>query len=383
MKKKILIVEDDKNQLSALKSVIPKIYNVITATNLKDAKRAIQLKPDIIISDVRLKEEDIDNKDGLVFLKEVKKNNINIPFIVMTAHGDTKIQAESRKIGVFDYLPKPVSLDALEQIIDKAALSIKKNGFHKFKLILSRWIPPFLFFVLFIFILEGILSVFNVPEYIFPHPSNIFLKISGTLGLLLTQTAVTMLEAILGFIFGSAIGFTLAIGFAHSKLFEKCVYPYMIALKAVPLVALAPLLIMWFGDGLLSKVIMSAIMCFFPALVNTAFGLKSVEQDALFLMQSLSASKWDIFLKLRLPTSLPYFFSALKISSSLAVVGAIVAELMGSKRGIGYTILISTYHLDTLMLFSAILAASIASIIFFGVIAWLEKVFLYWHEATG
>ena len=157
----------------------------------------------------------------------------------------------------------------------------------------------------------------------------------------------------------------------------------MIALKAIPLVAIAPLLVLWFGSGILGKIVMAALICFFPAIVNTTAGLKAIDRDALYMMQSISATKWQIFIKLRLPNSLPYFFSGLKISSTLAVVGAIVAELAGADKGIGYTILISSYRLETNMLFAAIVAASIGGIAFFGVISWVERLWLYWHESVA
>lgn len=240
--------------------------------------------------------------------------------------------------------------------------------------------PPVLFFFFIVFLWELIIVGFRIPEYLLPAPHQIAQEMAKTGGMLLKDTAITMTEAVLGFIVGCGTGILVAVGFAHSKTMERSMYPYAIALKTVPLVAIAPLLILWFGNGMMAKVVMAALICFFPAIVNTVKGLKSVSPESLDLMESLSASKWQIFWKLRLPTSLPYMFSALKISATLAVIGAIVGELAGANRGIGYVILISSYRLETNMLFAAIVASSIGGILFFGLIALIERRLLYWQE---
>jgi len=257
-----------------------------------------------------------------------------------------------------------------------------QNGLMGFRRLLKLWFPLILFTFVFLFFWESIVVIFNIPEYILPAPSQICVEIKSSFYVLLKNTGITMFEAFLGFLTGSGFGFVVACLFAHSRVVERCVYPYMVAIKALPIVAIAPLLVIWFGNGIFGKVVMAAIICFFPAVVNTTTGLKSIDQDAMNLMQSLSASKWQIFTKLRLPTSLPYFFSGLKISSTLSIVGAIVAELVGSDQGIGYTILIATYHLNTRMLFAAILLISLAGIVFFGLVSRLEKACLFWHKSV-
>jgi len=202
--------------------------------------------------------------------------------------------------------------------------------------------------------------------------------VASDFGSLLAHTAVTMAEAVTGFALANVLGFGLATLFAHSQTAQRAIYPYAIALKTTPVVAIAPLLVVWFGTGIVSKIIASALICFFPILVNATRGLRAVDQEAVDLFQSLAASKAQVFAKLRLPNSLPYVFSALKISTSLSVVGAIVGEFVGAQRGLGYLILVSSYHLESNVLFAAILAAAFGGSLFFASVVILEQVLVPW-----
>ncbi|TET21449.1 MAG: ABC transporter permease [Candidatus Stahlbacteria bacterium] len=243
-------------------------------------------------------------------------------------------------------------------------------------------IPPILVCIAVLGLWELIVRVAHVPNYLLPAPSQIFAEIVKTILPLLKDTAVTMLESVLGFIVGSGLAVGVSVIFTHSKLMERSFYPYAIALKTIPIIAIAPLLILWFGNGIPAKVVMAALICFFPVIVNTTKGLQSVSPAALDLFGSLSASRWQVLWKLRFPMALPYIFSALKISATLAVIGAIVGEMAGANIGLGYTILIASYYIDTNMLFAAIVLASLVGVAFFGLVALIEKRALYWHDAT-
>ena len=162
---------------------------------------------------------------------------------------------------------------------------------------------------------------------------------------------------------------------------ERAAFPWAIVLQTVPIVAIAPLLTIWFGFTLVPKITIAAIICFFPVLVNTTRGLRSVSIQALELMNVLSASKSAIFWRLRLPSSLPYVFAGLRIAATLAVIGAIVAEFTGSNRGIGYVIVQASYRLDTRLMFAAIALSSLGGILFFSLIGWIEKTTLRWPDA--
>ena len=245
----------------------------------------------------------------------------------------------------------------------------------------NNWLPPAIFFLLFLGGWEGVIHFFEIPEYLVPPPTTIFSVVVANMKSLLMNTLITMLEAIVGFAIANFFGILVAIVFAHSQTVERTIYPYAIAFKAIPLVAIAPLLILWFGSGILGKMIMAATISFFPILVNATIGLKSIDSEALDLMKSLSANKIQILFKLRFPTSLPFIFSALKISSTLSVIGAIVAEMAGANQGIGHTIMMASYRMETPTLFAGICAASLGGILFFSLITFIEKQVLTWHES--
>lgn len=240
---------------------------------------------------------------------------------------------------------------------------------------------PLLFFISVLALWELIVLVFNFPEYILPRPTEIIYEIITNFNTLLRHTSITMLEAVVGYAIANILGFVVAVIFSHSNTIEKGLYPYAIALKTTPIIAMAPLLILWFGTGMASKIVAAAVICFFPILVNTVKGLKVIDNETLDLFKSLCASEWQIFIKLRLPNSLPYIFSALKISTGLAVVGAVVGEFVGANKGIGYIILVSTYHLETVTMFAAIVMSALGGILFFRLVSLVEKKVVFWQKS--
>lgn len=236
---------------------------------------------------------------------------------------------------------------------------------------------PVSFALGFIIIWELAVRLFNVPVYLLPAPSAVLSVIDRSLW---SHMLVTLLEALTGFVLANILGMITAVIFVHSKPIEKGVFPLAIALKTTPLVALAPLLVVWMGTGYSSKVVASMLICFFPILVNSVKGLKAIEHEAWELFSTYKGTKSEIFWKLRLPTSLPYVFSALKISTSLAIVGAIVGEFVGANKGLGYVVLISSYHMDTPIMFSAIIASALCGLLLFWGISWLEKKVVFWQR---
>lgn len=243
---------------------------------------------------------------------------------------------------------------------------------------MRRVLPALAFIVLVLAIWEGAVKFFDIAEYLLPAPSVVFQRLVDTRNVLLAHTSITALESALGFILGTVFGILLAVAFVHSRTMEMGVYPYAIALKTVPIVAIAPLLIVWFGNGILPKVIVSAIISFFPVVVNTTKGLRNVDAEAFDLFDSMSASRRQVFFKLRVPSSLPYLFAALRISSTLAVIGAIVGEFSGSDRGLGFFIMISSHRLETVDMFVGIFLSSLLGILFFYSVALIERVVIPW-----
>jgi NitT/TauT family transport system permease protein len=245
---------------------------------------------------------------------------------------------------------------------------------------LKKGLMPALFLLAGLIIWELIIYLFKFPVYILPTPRAILIDIFSNLSSLLPHLWITISEAVGGLIIASILGIIIAIIFLYSKNAEKGGYPYIIALKTTPIIVLAPLLVLWFGNGMLSKVVIVALICFFPIVVNTLKGFKSVNQDFIDLFKSLNSSKKQIFLKLRLPFSTPYIFSALKISSSLAFVGAIVGEFVGANEGIGFVILVASYQLNTIRMFSGIILVALAGIVLFFLIDFIEKKVVYWKH---
>lgn len=237
---------------------------------------------------------------------------------------------------------------------------------------------PVAFALGFILLWELAVRIFDTPTYLLPAPSAIVGVIDGSLG---GHMMVTLMEALVGFILANILGFMTAVIFVHSKPIEKGIFPLAIALKTTPLVALAPLLVVWMGTGYSSKVVASMLICFFPILVNSVKGLKAIEHEAWELFSTYKGTRWEIFWKLRLPTSLPYVLSALKISSSLAIVGAIVGEFVGANKGLGYVVLVSSYHMDTPVMFSAIIASAVCGLALFWTISLIEKKVIFWQRA--
>lgn len=222
---------------------------------------------------------------------------------------------------------------------------------------------------------------FHFNSVVLPAPDEIASAFGKNMGRILGETGITMFESVMGFLIGTIAAYALAVAFVHSRVVQEAVYPYAVALKSTPLIAIAPLLVLWFGNGIASKIVMSALVAFFPILVNSVSGLTAVDAEALDLMKSYSASRWQILTKIRIPNSLAYLFPALKIASSMAVVGAVIGEFTGSTRGIGHLINTSSYYLETATVFAAIGSISLGGILFFGLVAWLERKIVFWQQS--
>jgi NitT/TauT family transport system permease protein len=242
-------------------------------------------------------------------------------------------------------------------------------------------VPAALLFLLVLVVWQLAVVLLDVPAYIIPSPT----EIAGELVIegpdLIVDLGWTMLEAVLGFLVGSGIAIVTAVVFVHVPIVERAAFPWAIVLQTVPIIAIAPLLTIWFGFTLVPKVAIAAIICFFPVLVNTTRGLRAVSAEAFELMSVLSASRRQVLWRLRLPSSLPYVFAGLRVAATLSVIGAIVAEFTGADRGIGYVIVQASYRLDTRLMFAAIVLSSLGGILFFSLIGWLERRALRWPDA--
>ena len=221
--------------------------------------------------------------------------------------------------------------------------------------------------------------VFHVRPFIAPAPTAVAATLYDKFGLLMANLAPTAIEAIAGFLIGNSAAILLATVFVHQRAAEEAFFPIAVMVHTIPVMAYAPILVLLLGNGMEAKVAIAALICFFPTLVNMTRGLRAVGLQQMELMRILSASPSEILFKLRLKSSLPYLFSALKIAAATSVIGAIVGEWIGATTGIGALIIQATYNFDSPLLYATIVVASVFSAVFFAFISWLERVFLKWN----
>ncbi len=240
---------------------------------------------------------------------------------------------------------------------------------------------------------EAAKTLFAIPAYKLPHIYEIageFLRRGNQgelwLGIFAQNAAYTAWEALVGFLLGGTVGLGLAVTFAHSRLLERGLLPYVIASQTVPILAIAPMVILWLGTSWFSKSVIAAYLTFFPVTINMLRGFKSVDPDALSLMRALAAAPRQVFLKLQFPAALPYLFTALRISATASVIGAIVGELpVGSRYGMGVVIITAAQYNTwrSSNLWAAIIVSASIGIVFYHVVATIERRIVRWRPADA
>ena len=227
-----------------------------------------------------------------------------------------------------------------------------------------------------------IVRVSDLPKFILPSPADVWLRLLKALsdGSLLLHTGYTLIEILLGLFFGICFATILGYLLAKSRSLEKILSPYLVASQAIPIVAVAPLLILWFGSGIASKVLICALIVFFPVLVNTIVGVRAVPTALYDMMNSLHATRLQILLKLEIPASLSVLLGGLRIGATLSVIGAIVGELVDAKQGLGFLLKVGDFQYDTSMVFVAVFMLVSLALLLYGVVTLLEKRFLKWQK---
>jgi NitT/TauT family transport system permease protein len=221
--------------------------------------------------------------------------------------------------------------------------------------------------------------LFSFPPYLLPAPSAIAQAMNVNAAVLIKQSLGTTVEILLGFALSVAVGVPLALAIYLWRPFERAVYPLLISSQAVPKVAVAPLFLVWFGFGLVPKVLIAFLIAFFPVVINTVMGLAALEREKVYLAQSMGLGPVATFFKIQLPNALPSIFAGLKISITLAVVGAVVGEFVGGQDGLGYLLLIANGNMDTALLFAGIVALTVLGVVLFGLIGLVERLVLPPH----
>lgn len=245
---------------------------------------------------------------------------------------------------------------------------------------INKIIIKIIVLVIIIVLWQITITILNVPTYIFPAPVKVFDALVEHRQIISISAIITMTEAFLGFLIANLVSITIALLISFYKNLENIIIPPAIVIKTMPIIAIAPLLTLWFGSGIFSKVVAAMLVCFFPALVNVLRGVKSLNIELFWLFKIYSANKLQLIKKLILPGILPYLFAAFKTSSSLALVGALVGEFIGSNKGLGFLIISNYYNMNIPLVFAAIATSSIFGISFYYVIHFFEKKMVFDRE---
>ena len=238
---------------------------------------------------------------------------------------------------------------------------------------------PVLALGLFLALWEGYVRVSGIPNYILPGPGEIFQGFFKHQQNLFSHGPITLYEILLGYASSLIFGGLFAVFVVWSSTLDKSVTPLLFFSQTVSKIAVAPLFVIWFGFGLLPKVLVSFLIAFFPVFISTTAGLKSVETEMLELIRSMSATTSQIFWKVRIPAALPYFFAGAKVAVPFATVGVIVGEWMASYSGLGYYLLLTQGNLDTAGLFATLLTLSLISVVMYVTVLQAERLLLPWH----
>ncbi|RWA74848.1 ABC transporter permease [Mesorhizobium sp.] len=220
---------------------------------------------------------------------------------------------------------------------------------------------------------QYLLPLLGVPAYIVPTPTAIFGVFQKNFALLIDNLRPTLIEALAGFVIGNLAAVLLAVLFVHSRILQAAYFPIVLFLNTIPILALSPIIILIFGLGMTPKIVIAAVICFFPTLVNMIRGLDSAGDNEHELFRVLSATRWEVFWSLRLPRALPMLFSSLRIASATAVIGAIVGEWIGSDKGLGALIIQATFNYQSDRLYAAIVLSSSLSIALFCIVVLIER----------
>ncbi len=230
---------------------------------------------------------------------------------------------------------------------------------------------------------EGGTRALGIPRFLLPPPSVVVLSLVSNAGLLLVHGWITTLEIVLGFALSIVVGVPLALAIFLWPPFARSIFPLLVSSQAMPKVAIAPLLLVWFGFGLLPKVLIAFLIAFFPVVINTAVGLAQIEDEKIHLARSMGLGAGSTFFKIRLPNALPSVVAGLKISITLAVVGAVVGEFVGGDAGLGYLLMVANGSMDTPLLFADLVLLTLLGVAFFMLVELAERLAIPRHAGAG
>lgn len=246
--------------------------------------------------------------------------------------------------------------------------------------LIGKWFPAVIIFASVIGLWEWVVAANDIPHWKLPSPHSIAEELWSSRSLLLRHTWVTLKEVLIGLSIALTGGVLLA-GLIHqSRTLERVIYPSVIASQTIPIIVIAPLLLIWLGYGMQHKVIVVALISFFPIVVNSVDGLKSADPAMIRLLRTLGASRWQVFTKVQVPNSLPFMFSGIKIAVTVSVIGAVIGEWVGSSEGLGYLAIRSKSQFLSERIYATVVLLSLMGIALFLIAGVLERVFLPWYH---
>ncbi|QOG07276.1 ABC transporter permease [Aureimonas sp. OT7] len=225
----------------------------------------------------------------------------------------------------------------------------------------------------------GAVYVLGVPAYLLPPPQDVVERLITDFAFLMRHSAVTTFVTLLGFLLSIVIGIPLAVSIVSSRIVDKAIMPWLVLSQTFPKVALAPLITVWFGLGMAPKVMVTFLVAFFPVVVSSVVGLRSIENEMIELADSMKASRFQKFWKFRMPLALPSMFSGIKVAVAFSVVGAVIAEWVGATQGLGYLLLSANSRLDTSLLFAVLVCLTVIGVVLYYAVEWIERVTIPWH----
>jgi NitT/TauT family transport system permease protein len=246
----------------------------------------------------------------------------------------------------------------------------------------TNWLYPTLTFIGFILLWQASVVTTGIHAIVLPPPTAVIARMASAFSVLSQNTFPTILAIVVGFIGAIIIGVPLAILIAASRNFEKSFYPLLLGSQGVPKVALAPIFIVWFGFGFLPKILIAMLIAFFPVVIDTVAGLRSIDPGYIHLARSMGASRIKIYWRLLLPNALPHMFAGFKVAMALAIVGAIVGEMVGANNGLGYILVVANGNLDMALVFATLVWLVVVSLILTWVIELIERIALPWSRQS-
>ena len=270
------------------------------------------------------------------------------------------------------------------ELVNKPSKLKVMKGKQKFSL---KYLGPILALVIFLSLWQFIPALLDIKPFILPKPTDIVAAAIKDWHLLWPAMQITIFESVIGFVLSAVVGIGISVLLASSRVLEISLYPYAVILQTIPIVAIAPIIVIWFGSGFNSIVIISFLIGFFPIVSNTLMGLNSVDKNMGDLFKLYNASKWQTMVKLRIPAAMPFIMSGLKVSCTLAIIGSITGEYIagigGGKGGLGYSITVAAVQLKTPYLFACAIAGALFGIVFYLIVSMASRLVLKsWHESA-